>query len=361
MRVITRFALSWFLPLFLAALLSFVTILELIDLFTNLVAYIDADLTTFQILHLQLLYLPKCVTYSLPIATLFAVAFSLGSLHASNELIALFGAGISLYRFVLPFVVCGLLFSGAYFFIEELLAIPSLTQKQELMAILMGRTSPTQVVNVTLVGEENRLVVHTRRYDDRSHTITRVLVYEKDEEGEFASRIEAERGTWDPDQREWVLQRVRRYIRDEEGNLKEESFEKLRTDLGEIQPEDFLQTRHSIDKMTLAEAGRWIQTLKRAGLPYREALTDYYKRISFAFTSFIVALLATSVAGRFKANALLLSLLLSLSIGVSYYVFQMVTTLFAKLGYLPPVVGAWLPVLVFFSGSILFFKYIART
>jgi lipopolysaccharide export system permease protein len=112
--------------------------------------------------------------------------------------------------------------------------------------------------------------------------------------------------------------------------------------------------------MSLQDAYQWITTLRRAGLDYRSALTDYYKRFTFALTPFLVALLSSAIGGKLKKNILLMSLLISLVISVLYYVFQMVFVLIAKLGYIPPILGAWLPFILFFIPSVMLFRY-ART
>jgi len=52
-----------------------------------------------------------------------------------------------------------------------------------------------------------------------------------------------------------------------------------------------------------------------------------------------------------------MSLLSSLVLSVVYYVFQMVMSLMAKMGHLPPLAGAWIPVVAFLLvGSALLHK-----
>ena len=116
---------------------------------------------------------------------------------------------------------------------------------------------------------------------------------------------------------------------------------------------------HNI-RMSVEEAKLWVESLRKAGLPYREPLTDYYKRYSFALTPLIVAFLSCSLGGRFKKNILLMSLLLSLVVSVLYYVSQMVTSLFAKSGILTPIIGAWAPFAFFMIIGLWFFRT-ART
>jgi lipopolysaccharide export system permease protein len=53
------------------------------------------------------------------------------------------------------------------------------------------------------------------------------------------------------------------------------------------------------------------------------------------------------MGGRFRKNILLMSLLTSLGAAVLFYVSEMITMMMAKLGYIPPFVGAWFPVMMF--------------
>ena len=64
--------------------------------------------------------------------------------------------------------------------------------------------------------------------------------------------------------------------------------------------------------MNRSESERYVAMIRRAGLPYREALTDFYRKYSFALTPLIVAFIASSLGSAFKKNILLMSLLSAL-------------------------------------------------
>jgi len=95
-------------------------------------------------------------------------------------------------------------------------------------------------------------------------------------------------------------------------------------------------------------------------LPYHEYLSQYYRRFSFPFTTFIVLFFSVSIGGRFKKNILLMSLLVSLGLAVLYYVTEMMTMIFAKWEYISPLAGAFLPLFIFTVLSVAMLK-IART
>ena len=111
----------------------------------------------------------------------------------------------------------------------------------------------------------------------------------------------------------------------------------------------------------MQEARQFVESLRESGIQeYRVAQTDYYTRWSYAFVSFIVIFISSTIGGRLKKNILLLSLLVSLALSVSYYVVQLMLTLFAKEGFLPPMLGAWGAFLIFTSVGSVLFRY-ART
>jgi lipopolysaccharide export system permease protein len=50
---------------------------------------------------------------------------------------------------------------------------------------------------------------------------------------------------------------------------------------------------------------------------------------------------------------MLMSLLTSLGSAVVFYVIEMITMMMGRLGYIPPAVGAWFPVIVFITLGLL--------
>ena len=75
---------------------------------------------------------------------------------------------------------------------------------------------------------------------------------------------------------------------------------------------------------------------------------------------FIVVFLSIGLSGKSRKNVLLISLSLSVSAAVLFYVLQMITMLLSKFGYISPFMGAWFPVFLFIVISIVLLHY-ART
>ena len=355
MKILQRMLLVHCVPVFLVALLFFVMILQMVDLFGNLWRYLNQDIPLSTILTIQYHYIPKCVSYSVPIALLFSVAYTLGQLYANNELIALLGSGMSLRYAVLPLLVCGFLLGLLMFRFEDRYVIPSYSLKNSLTREVLGQRESLSNTNVTIRGDEPGVLYSTEYYNDGNRTISNVTVVIVDSEGLLQRRIDAKWAGYD--EAGWIFHDVR-IFRLDKGRVLEEGLSVYRDPLLKDEPGSFRRRQKEMEELTLIEAGIYLRELEKAGLVTRGPRTDYYKRIAFAFTPLIVAMISAAVGSRFKKNILLMSLLMSLGISVVFYVFQMVTGIFATIGILPPFAGAFLPVLVFFFAGLAMLQFV---
>ena len=335
----------------------FVLLLEMVDLFASLWRYLNQDVGLTNILRIQLLYLPKCISYSIPIALLFSIAYSLGDFYSKNELIAVFGAGVSLYRFIIPMLSLGILLSFFGFFFEETLVIESFKKKNNLVNSVLNANTTFSNSNITILGDDAKFVYHADYFNDANKTISNLIVVKRDEKGNFQQRLDADSGVWTNSG--WELNRVRIFTYNN-GFIEEREEQTYRDPEINVQPDSFRRITRKIEEMSVFDARLWIETLKRAGLPYKEALTEYYKKYSFAFAPLIVAFLSSALGGWFRKNILLMSLLSSLVLSVIYYVSQMLLVLLAKLGYVAPVLGAWAAFFIFCLAGIILMRT-ART
>jgi lipopolysaccharide export system permease protein len=349
-----RMVIRGVIPIFLVALIFFALILELIDLFANLPRYLNLEIDVKSILKVGLYYLPKCLSFSVPVGLLFAVSYTLGNLYSSNQLIAILGSGTSLFSFVFPLILLGAIFSIGSFYFEEHLVIDTYKQKNSLQTELLKQKAALSNANVSSLSADNSTLYIADYYNDNAKTLSGLTLLNL-ERGRFSRRLEAEWAEWKEDR--WTLHNVRVFLFDlKSGEMSEEYFVTFSDESLSEPPETFQKTSRNLAEMRNEEALLWLRAVRRAGtVQYAEALTDYYRRFSFAVTPFIVALIAASLGGRFKKNILLMSLLSSLCVSVLYYVLEMVTVLLAKQGYISPLTGALFPAIVFlFFGFVLF-------
>ena len=346
--------LSSFAPVFAVAILFFVLLLQLVDVFGSISRYIAHEVPLAEIGRIAMLYTPKCVAYSLPIAFLFAISFTLGQLYAQGELAAILGSGISLYRLVAPFLALGLVLCPASFFFEDAVVIPTFAGRNAAWSAAVKAVSSLSQANVTVASPDQREVYQVEYYNDAQRRLTGFTAIVRGSDLAFERRVDAAWAEWVTDR--WVLHDCRAFTWDPSARvLTDETRDTISDPSFDEPPETFRKLTRNVEEMGFREARDYVALLRRAGFASSEALTNLYRKLSFACTPLIVALIASSLGSAFRKNILLMSLLTALVVSVLYYVSQMVTGILSKNGVIAPLAGAWIPFTLFLAlGAMLF-------
>jgi lipopolysaccharide export system permease protein len=349
--ILDRYLVKQFLPIFFVALSMFVMLLVLIDLFTNLWRYLNYEVPVRQIFTVSLYYLPKSLSYALPIALLFAAAYTLGDLYGRNELTSIFSSGIPFWRFSVSLLCIGLMVSFFSFFFDDVVVIPTLKKKNELAQVLLHQQRTENNSDIVIKARNGRLIYSVDYFDHTAQILNGVSIIEQDERGRMISHIRCPQALWREDHWELVNPIIYEW---KEGLLRSRYLES--TDTYREEPGTFRRNMVKVEDLPARDAGLLVRDLRAAGLPFIDALSEYYHRFSFPSVSFVVMILSISMGGRFKKNILLMSLLTSLASAVVFYVTEMISMMMAKLGYIPPLAGAWFPVMVFIALGLMLLR-----
>ena len=352
-----QYILRKIIPFFFVSLLFISLILNLVDLFMNISKYLEMNAPAKQVVRVMILYIPKTVWYAAPIAFLFSVTYILSDLYAKNEMEAIFASGVSLFQFVAPVLFIAGLLSVGMFYLEDKLVVTTLEQKTALQKILLDEQESANNENIVVLSDSAKIIYKARRYRDSSKRLENVFFVFRDDEKKLQAIIHAEEALWNEEKLVWELENAVQF-QNINGSLVKtavsQTFKSLLTESYEI----FRKTTVDVASVNAADAKIYINHLKKAGLPYNEPLSVYYKKFAFPFILFISAFLAIGVTGKTRKNVLLISLSLSITAVVLFYVFQMVTMVLAKTGVMTPFMGAWLPdiVFIFIAGFLLKFS-----
>ncbi|MDR3167074.1 MAG: LptF/LptG family permease [Treponema sp.] len=337
--ILDRYLLKQFFPVFTVAIFMFVLLLSLIDLFANLWRYLNYEVPVKEILRVCVFYLPKCFSYAIPLSLLFAAAYILGDLYSRNELISVFSSGIPFWRFSLSLVFVGLFASVFSFYFEDTVVIPTYKAKTDLSQVLLHQRRSENNSDIVIKARGGELIYSVDYYDYRTYTLNGVSIVEQDSQGGFISLIRSPRAVWSGEH--WIFSNALIY-QWENGLLQAQPLPE--TNVYRENPDTFRRNAVNVEDLPAREVALVVEDLKYAGLPFVDALADYYHRFSFPSVSLVVMILSISMGGRFKKNILLMSLLASLTAAVVFYIIEMLTMMMARLGYIPPVIGAWFPV-----------------
>ena len=345
------------IPLFVGALIFFAMVLVLVDLMMNLWNFISNGVPGLKVMLIMGLYVPKCLWYATPIAILFAVSYTLSDLYASNELIAIFASGISLTRFTFPLLIFAFVMSFALFFFDDKVVVPTFAKKTAEQEEVLNKNKTLNNDKIVILSENGNICYKAEFYDDEAKRLTSLYIIIRNEDKTLNSVIRADSAVWREDR--WVLSGAIQYTQVDD-TIKAVSLSPDVSDRLVEPPETFQNNVISVETVNSATAKVYIEHLQKAGLPFAEPMSLYYKKFSFPFILFIVVFLSVGLSGKTRKNVMLMSLASCISAAVLFYVTQMITMLLAKFGAISPFMGAWFPVFMFVVIAAVVLRY-ART
>ncbi|MCR5189497.1 MAG: LptF/LptG family permease [Treponema sp.] len=345
------------IPLFLGTLIFFALVLNLVDLFINIATYLQNGCAVKDILMVMVYYAPKTFWYAVPVAILFSTSYALSEMYANNEITALLASGVSLFKFTAPILLVSLFMVFGLFFFENKFVVSNYEKKVTLQNSLLRKVTSENNSDVIVISDNGKIIYKAARYIENNKRLQQLYVLFRDEDKNLETIIYTDLAEWNADKGIWNLQFPIQYIaQDETVRASNEVSQEYLDQINESY-EIFRKTNVDIQGVTAKEAKVYIKHLKKAGLPYNEELSEYYKKYSFPFIIFIVVFLSIGLTGRTRKNVLLISLASCISASVLFYVSMMVTMVFAKHGYISAFMGAWSPVIIFTIASVVLLRY----
>jgi LPS export ABC transporter permease LptG len=304
-------------------------------------------------LHVILAYyanrIPQIFLDVTPIALMIAVLILLTVMEQQRELTALKAAGISLYRLAVPILLVAAFAAGGLWTLGEVIVPDSNREAQRLRDVIRGvdtarsyRSSDRQ----WLLSRNDESLYNFLRYDGDTQTLIRLTLFQIDKDMNlkyhlFTRRARFLDGKWIADSG-WF----RRFYPD--------GTDVFRRITGPMElnieegPAYFGQEYRRPSEMTVGELRSYISELVDSGYRPANLVVQWHQKFTYPLSAFVMVLLALPFAlsrgGRRVST--MQGVAIALTLGIAYF---MLVALFGKLGeveILPPVVGAWSPVLL---------------
>jgi lipopolysaccharide export system permease protein len=352
--IFTKYLFRKFSSLFIGALAFASLVLMLVDLLMNLWHYLLNETPIAQIGYLMLLYVPKTMVYAVPFAILFASCFAISDLYACNELIAIYAAGVSLFKFTRSLILFSFLLSFALFAFENYIVVPTYAKKVALQDEMLHQNQSLNQSQLVVISDGGNTIYKADFYGDVEQRLRGVDIIIRNDDKSLDVILHAEYAEWNGEN--WNLINATQYAVSED-TLRVRAVDQAIIARLTEPPATFRKNTMSVEEVNASDAKIYIEKLQRAGLPVAEARSLYYKKFSFPFIVFIVVFLSVGLSGKTRKNVMIISLVLCIGSAALFYIMQMVTMLLAKFGTIPPLAGAWFPVIFFTALSVILLKY----
>jgi LPS export ABC transporter permease LptG len=320
-----------------------------VDLTEHIKAMADNDAPLNVIVAYYWNLLPQMIVEVLPFGMLIAVLIVLTVLERQQELTAFKGAGVSLFRLMIPVVLVAMSMGLVMWLLAEQVVPGANREKDRLLDVIEGKTA-ARSYRVTdkqwLLSRDNTTFYNFLRYDASDQTLVRLTLFRVDENMHLRFHLSAQRARYSDDG--WVADAgwFRQFFPDGTDEFRRITKPmKLRIPEG---PDYFGQEYSSPSEMTHTELRSYIGELEDSGYHPVELKVRWHQKFAYPLQAVMMVWLALPFGlnrgGRRVTTMQGVALALGLGIGYSILV-----TVFAKLGeatVLPPAMAAWAPVLL---------------
>jgi lipopolysaccharide export system permease protein len=299
---------------------------------------------------LMLFSIPSTLKLTLPVGTAIATSLAVSRLVRESELTALRAAGIPIRRVLLPVIALGVLAAGMNLaLVERVMPFTEIKFKDTLRKILMSAEAIGVRSNALLKFDDGRYHVSIAAIEKGAGgeiKLSGLFVFHQPKRGEYWFAM-ADSGNY----KDSLLTLLRPQIY---------QFEGERLISWDVKDTHVISQRIGVDaffgtalpeEQTASQLGKTVRELRQRGLAdeARRYEVEFWNRFAIPFSCLVFALFSPIFAVKFSRGGPFVGVLISVIVVFVYYNVWILTSqvLANQHGLLPPIVGAWLPNLLF--------------
>lgn len=354
-RTLDRFIVSQMGNSFLFGVMVFSLLLVAGDLMfqiANLV--IEKGISLGVVIRLFVYKLPEVVVMTLPMASLLSALLTFGRLSSQSEIVALRAAGISFRRIVRPVFLASIIVSLGAMFLNETIVPLSNKAADNIMRYEVARERPTLLREQVFLRDESggvlQRVIYISRLRQNLGTMEDIIIQEFDQ-GVMKRIVSAKRGTWKDG--EWWLEEGKTFEVHEDRSVKLLfAFARQKLPLL-LDPSEIARTSQKPAEMSAWQLWGHISVMNKQGADLAPLWVMFHLKLAVPWACVILAVLGASLGVGHQRSGAGIGLAMSVLVVFAYYVVMSFSRSFGEGGYLPPLLAAWFPNILFLAVAVL--------
>ncbi len=353
-RILDEYVIRQFLGTFFLVLSGFVLLMLIFTGF-ELIGDIIRNHVPLSIVGGYLFNLTPSMIYAItPLGVLIAVLVTFGVLNRNSEITAMKATGISIYRLIIPVLLISTALATSLFLFDQYY-LPQANRKQEaLRSAIKGRPprtflNPEQqwIFGQQLPGKPAHIFFY-KLFDSDKNEFFDLSIFEFDP-GTFSlsRRIFAKHVAWNPSNSAWQFEDG--WQRDLEGantiNFQEfqsAAFPEMRED-----PSYFRKENLQSQEMNFGQLRNYIADLQQSGFDTMRLRVQLWHKIAYPLICIVMAMLGIPFALAMGRRGSLTSIAVAIGVALAYWVVAGLFEAMGNVNYLPSLVAAWSPDLLF--------------
>ena len=298
-------------------------------------------------------FIPYFINLFIPLFTFISVIWFTSKLSSRNEIISIFDNGISFNRMLVPYVTGAVIIMILSLILSNFI-VPNTNRKlNDFKYQYFGKRNVSTTYQH--VKNSKNSYIFVERWD-KLEDIGYNFTYEEFANNAIRKKISAQTIDYDEEQQVWHLhQYIHREITDD-GDELIITGEDMDTTFN-IKPMNLYQDAFISETMSYTELRQFIKEEKMRG---SSLLANYqieqHKRLANPLGILIMTLLGLSVSCRKNTRGVGVHIFIGMGLAFTFIFLQQISTVFSVSGGLPPILGTWLPNLIYLAITIVMLK-----
>lgn len=346
MKIIDKYIIKKFLGTFFYAITLLILIVIIFDISENIDRFIknEAPLRAI-VFDYYLNFIPYFINLFIYLFTFISVIFFTSKMASDSEIIAILSSGISFLRLLLPYLTASVFLAVFSFYLGNFLIPKTNKTRRVFKNMYMEKLTKDNERNLHIQIEPNTYA-YVESYISSMNKGYKFSL-EKYNGEKLIYKLMADRIERDTANNLWKLKNY--YIRtiDSTGQTIKTGRE-MDTVIRTLKPSDLYEIKEYYEEMNLFELNEFIRQEKEKGsITYKKYEIEKQKRLSGPAAIIILTFIGVAMSARKIRGGIGMQLGLGISLTFAYIFLMQVSTVFSAFGDLPPVIGAWIPNMVF--------------
>ena len=297
---------------------------------------------------------PEIITNTAPLGVLLGSLLCISKMAKQLEIAAMKTSGISFARIALFPMIFSFLVSMGVFWINYDILGKSNTKKENLKSLKIDNKEPVRAQKIfVFVKIDKRTVLYSENVNKNTGTMEYIEIF-KFEKGfsKIGKIYTSPFAKINLKTNVWTFKNLKEY--DSRTNLTKPADTKKFKFIASM--EDVLASPVKAKNLTMPELREKTVYFTRVGADSLNLRIEFYYRISFALSSFVMCLIGLSLGSRYVRGGAALNIGLSVIIGYAYYGISTILRSMAVSGTVPIYAACFIPLIVFLVVGIKLFR-----
>ncbi len=351
MKKLDKYILTRYLITFFFCIILLTAIVVVIDISEKTDDFTKSNLSAYQIMVQHYFgFIPRIDAMLFPLFVFISVIFFTSKMAGRSEVIAILSSGISYRRFMLPFIMGGVILS-VLLWLGYQYVVPVANKKwADFEKKYVDSNGPANAANSSYKQNiyfklDQNTFVGIKGYDTISKMGTGFFI-QKFIGNKLQYNLRATNFNWDTATASWKLQSVNERTLSDKNEIVVNSIEKKIN--YNFKPIDLRRDEYLKDQMSTPDLNAFIKMEKvRGSLMLSTLMVERYNRDAIPASVLILTIMGTALASRKVRGGSGAHIAIGVVLSMVYILFSRFSVVFATKGSFTPLLAAWLPNIIF--------------